>query len=272
MKNDILVKFENVSKQFTLDDGPVEVLKGVNFTIQRGSFTIIYGPSGSGKSTLLNVLTGLEPPTSGSVVVDGKHLYTMNADERAGFRARTMGLVSQTNYWINSLSALENVALPLYLTGRSYQESIGEAKASIHRVGLEKYSNYRPNLLSGGQQQRISMARASIISPTLLVADEPTGNLDSKSGDMIMELVRSFKTDFGTTIVLVTHNIDYLPLSDYRLYIKDGVVTEEEGVYKGPQKPKDDDVMDKARTPRPVLDFDPAQPSKTQFLAKGEAS
>ena len=260
MNDDILVKFENVSKQFQLDDGPVEVLKNVNFTIRRGSFTIIYGPSGSGKSTLLNVLTGLEPPTSGSVVVDGKHLYTLNADERAAFRARTMGLVYQTNYWVNSLSALENVALPLYLTGRSYQESIGEAKASIHRVGLDKYMDYRPNLLSGGQQQRISMARASIISPMLLVADEPTGNLDSKNGDMIMQLVQSFKSDFGSTIVLVTHNLDYLPLSDYRLYIKDGVVTEEQGVYKGPQKPKDDDVMLKAKLPKAVMDFRPAHP------------
>lgn len=257
MTSDILVKFENVSKQFQLEDGPVEVLKNVNFTIRRGSFTIVYGPSGSGKSTLLNVLTGLEPPSSGSVVVDDVHLYTLDADERAAFRARTTGLVYQTNFWVNSLSALENVALPLYLTGRSYQEAIGEAKASISRVGLDEYSDYRPNLLSGGQQQRISMARASIISPMLLVADEPTGNLDSKNGDKIMELVQSFRTDFGSTIILVTHNMDYLPLSDYRLYIQDGVVTEEQGPYKGPQKPRDNDVMQAAKTPKQVVDFTP---------------
>lgn len=261
MDEDVIVKFENVSKQFHLDDGPVEVLHDVNFTVKRGSFTIIYGPSGSGKSTLLNVLTGLEPPTTGSVVVDGQHLYTMNADERAAFRAKRMGMVYQTNYWVNSLSALENVALPLYLTGRTYQEAIGEAKASIGRVGLDKYAEYRPNLLSGGQQQRISMARASIISPMLLIADEPTGNLDSKNGDMIMELVQSFKSDFGSTIILVTHNLDYLPLSDYRLYIKDGVVTEETGSYKGPQKPGDEEVMKQAKRPAPVLDFNPVVPS-----------
>ncbi len=262
MNDDVLVKFENVSKQFQLDDGPVEVLHNVNFTVKRGSFTIIYGPSGSGKSTLLNVLTGLEPPTTGSVVVDGQHLYTMDADERAGFRARRMGMVYQTNYWVNSLTAIENVALPLFLTGRSYQEAMGEAKASISRVGLDKYAEYRPNLLSGGQQQRISMARASIISPMLLIADEPTGNLDSKNGDMIMELVQSFKSDFGSTIILVTHNLDYLPLSDYRLYIKDGVVTEEKGSYKGPNKPKDDEVMKESKHPAPVLDFNPVIPNK----------
>ena len=261
MTDDVIVKFENVSKQFQLDDGPVEVLHDVNFTVKRGSFTIIYGPSGSGKSTLLNVLTGLEPPTSGSVVVDGQHLYTMNADERAAFRAKRMGMVYQTHYWVNSLSALENVALPLYLTGRSYQEAIGEARASISRVGLDKYADYRPNLLSGGQQQRISMARASIISPMLLIADEPTGNLDSKNGDMIMQLVESFKSDFGSTIVLVTHNLEYLPLSDYRLYIKDGVVTEEKGSYQGPKKPGDEEVMKASKRPAPVLDFNPVQPN-----------
>ncbi len=258
--DDVVVKFENVSKQFQLDDGPVEVLHDVNFSIRRGSFTIIYGPSGSGKSTLLNVLTGLEPPTTGSVVVDGTHLYTLTADERAAFRARRMGMVYQTNFWVNSLNALENVALPLYLTGRSYQEAIGEAKASISRVGLDKYAHYRPNLLSGGQQQRISMARASIVSPMLLIADEPTGNLDSKNGDKIMELVESFKADFGSTIILVTHNLDYLPLSDHRLYIKDGVVTEEKGSYDGPRKPTDDVVMHKASAPRQIIDFQPPRP------------
>lgn len=256
MNSDVLMKFQNVYKHFDLDDGPVEVLHDVSFSIKRGSFTIIYGPSGSGKSTLLNVLTGLEPPSSGTVQVDGTFLYTINADERAAFRARTIGMVYQTNFWIDSLTAVENVALPLYLSGRSHQEAINEAQASISRVGMEKYAKYRPGLLSGGQQQRISMARASIVSPILLVADEPTGNLDSKNGDFIIDLVKSFKDDFKSTVVLVTHNIDYLPLSDYRLYIKDGVVTEEKGTYNGPQKPTDGDVMSNAHKPeRPMMDI-----------------
>ena len=232
MKDDVLISFANVNKQFETAEGPSMVLRDLNFEVKRGSFTIIYGPSGSGKSTLLNVLVGLERPTSGKVMVDGVDIYALNADERACYRANTIGMVYQSNYWVASLSALENIALPLYLTGRSKGEAIGEAKLSLARVGLEKFANYRPTLLSGGQQQRISLARATVVSPTLLIADEPTGNLDTKNGDMVMNLLQQFRDDFNTTVVLVTHNLEYLPLSDHRISIKDGVVTEDTGRYQ----------------------------------------
>ncbi len=232
MKEDILLSFQNVNKQFKTEEGPSRVLKDINFTVKRGSFTIVYGPSGSGKSTLLNVLVGLEPPTSGQVMVDGVDIYTLNSDERARFRANTIGMVYQANYWVASLSVLENIALPLYLTGRSRGEALSEAKLSLARVGLEQYANYKPTVLSGGQQQRVSMARATVVSPTLLIADEPTGNLDTKNGDMVMALLQKFRDDFDSTIVLVTHNLEYLPLSDHRISIKDGVVTEDSGVYQ----------------------------------------
>jgi len=232
MKEDVLISFKNVNKQFQTEEGPSTVLKNINFEVKRGSFTIIYGPSGSGKSTLLNVLVGLERPTSGIVEVDGVDIYALTADERARYRANTIGMVYQSNNWVASLSAIENIALPLYLTGRSRGEALGEAKLSLQRVGLDKYANYRPTILSGGQQQRISLARATVVSPTLLIADEPTGNLDTKNGDMVMNLLTQFRDDFNSTIVLVTHNLEYLPLSDHRISIKDGVVTQDEGQYQ----------------------------------------
>lgn len=243
MKEDTLISFQNVNKQFKTEEGPSRVLKDINFTVKRGSFTIIYGPSGSGKSTLLNVLVGLERPTSGRVSIDDVDLYNLNADERARFRANTIGMVYQANYWVASLSVLENIALPLYLTGRTRGEALSEAKLSLARVGLEQYANYKPTVLSGGQQQRISMARATVVSPTLLIADEPTGNLDTKNGDMVMSLLQKFRDDFNSTIVLVTHNLEYLPLSNHRISIKDGVVTEDSGVYQA-----NSTVMNKARS------------------------
>ncbi len=207
------------------------VLKDVNFEIASNSFSIIYGPSGSGKTTVLNMLLGLLPPSQGKVLVGGTDIYQLSVDERAKFRAKHFGMVTQTNNWITSLTVLENIALPLYLAGGNHEASVEQAMASLKRVGLDVYAHYRPSVLSIGQQQRISMARATIVTPELLVADEPTGNLDSKNGDMIMQLMTSFKNHNESTIVLVTHNLEYLPLSDHRLFIKDGVVTEDTGGY-----------------------------------------
>ncbi len=226
-----IIQFDNVSVSFQAQDSLVTVLKDVNFEIATNSFSIIYGPSGSGKTTVLNMLLGMLPPTKGRVLVGGVDIYAMNQDERAKFRARHFGMVSQTNNWITSLSVVENIALPLYLAGVNHESAIEQAMASLKRVGLDIYARYRPSVLSTGQQQRISMARASIVTPELLVADEPTGNLDSKNGDDIMQLITGFKNNNNSTIVLVTHNLEYLPLSDHRLFIKDGIVKEDTGGY-----------------------------------------
>ncbi len=217
-----MIQVKQVVRDFVLPNETVHALKGVSFEVPRGSFTLIYGPSGSGKSTMLNTLVGLDEPTSGQVVMDGQDLYELSRDERANFRARTVGMVYQTNYWVNSLTVLQNVSMPLYLAGYSYRRSARVAEESLEKVGMQDFRHQHPSLLSGGQQQRVSMARALAADPELIVADEPTGNLDTKNGDMIMNLLSELCSKAGKTIVLVTHNLEYLPLSNHQVRLKDG--------------------------------------------------
>lgn len=226
-----LIRLDQVEKKFFLDTETVHALKNVNFEIPKQSFSIIYGPSGSGKSTLLNTIVGLEVPTSGRVTIENQDLYGLNADQRANFRARTLGMVYQTNYWVNSLTVLENVCMPLFLSGYSKHQAAMIAMESLEMVGMAAYSKKRPTVLSGGQQQRVSMARAIVANPDLIVADEPTGNLDTKNGDMIMNLLSDLNHKLHKTIILVTHNLEYLSLSTHRVQIKDGVASEDDGSY-----------------------------------------
>lgn len=219
-----LIEAKGLHKEFVLPNETVVALKDVSFVVPKNSFNVIYGPSGSGKSTMLNILTGLEVPTGGTITVAGVDLYSHNADERANFRARTLGMVYQTNYWVNSLTVLENVSMPLFLAGYTKRKSAKYAMEALEMVGMEKFQHQHPTLLSGGQQQRVSMARALVADPELIVADEPTGNLDTKNGDLIMNLLSDLKNTHGKTIILVTHNLEYLPLSDNRLRLKDGAV------------------------------------------------
>lgn len=218
----IVAEFNHVSKTFRTPVSNVSVLSDISFVIPRGSFTILHGPSGSGKSTVLNTLIGLEPPTSGEVIINGQRVYDLTPDERAHFRNHSIGMVHQDNYWVNSLSVVENVALPLLLAGWNKRKAIFLAEQSIIRVGLEKFTSYNPSVLSGGQQQRISFARATVIKPQLLVADEPTGNLDSLSGQLIIKLLQDFNTTHNATVILVTHNDELLGRSNNVISIKDG--------------------------------------------------
>jgi ABC-type lipoprotein export system ATPase subunit len=222
-----IIQVKNLSHEFVLPNNEIsKILHEVSFEINHGGFTIIHGPSGSGKSTLLNIIVGLIPPTTGQVIINQQDIHTLSADERAHFRSIRMGLVHQANYWVKSLSVIENVAMPLYMTGMGRKEAHKIAMDMLNEIGLAKYANYHPTVLSGGQQQRVSMARALISDPTLIVADEPTGNLDSKNGDMIMNLLNHIRKEKGKTILLVTHDLRYLPFSDHQLSIQDGVVTE----------------------------------------------
>lgn len=225
-KKRILIKSQGITKEFQTKSGIVKVLNNTNFSIPENSFTIIFGPSGSGKTTLMNVLTGLEPPTSGTLEIAGEEIYKLDDDQRAHFRARHMGIVHQDNYWIKSLNVVWNIAMPLYLSGSSEEDALQAANESLEQVGMSEFANYRPTVLSGGQQQRVSMARALVASPDLILADEPTGSLDSKNGQMIMDLLLSCQKDLGRTIVLITHNLEYLAMSDIQLYITDGTVRE----------------------------------------------
>lgn len=221
-----MIEVKNLNKSFITKGGSVEVLRDINFDIPDNSLTIVFGPSGSGKSTLLNVLSGLEPPTSGQVVIAGQDVYKLNADQRSHFRAQNMGIVHQENYWISSLNVLENVAMPLYLAGSPKNSALMVAKDSLSKVGMIDFVDQNPNILSGGQQQRVSMARALVATPNLILADEPTGNLDSTNGKMVIDLLEYFHRDLKRTIILVTHNIEYLPLSSTQLYMLDGRLTE----------------------------------------------
>lgn len=222
--SDNIIEFSNVHKNFQTQDQVVKALEGVSFEIKRSSLTILYGASGSGKSTILNVLMGLQQPTQGKVVVNGQDIYALNSDKRARFRSATIGSVYQAMYWIKSLSVLDNVATPLYLSGWNRGEARQRAMQKLTELGMEQYAHTRPTVLSGGQQQRISMARALITDPQLLIADEPTGNLDSKNGELVMQMLKRLNDTTNCTIVLVTHNLEYLPLSDKQLFIKDGVL------------------------------------------------
>ncbi|HUD81686.1 MAG TPA: ABC transporter ATP-binding protein [Patescibacteria group bacterium] len=232
----ILISVNKLNKTFATKSGPVDVLFDNSFTVHENSFAIIFGPSGSGKTTLLNVLSALEPPTSGTVEIANQDIYRLNADQRAHFRAQTIGIVHQTDYWIKSLDVLENVALPLYLTGDNKAHALKQAQHSLEEVGMAEFSRTQPTVLSGGQQQKVSMARALVANPTLILADEPTGNLDSKNGQMIMDLLLKCQRELKQTIILVTHNIEYLPLSDTQLYIMDGRITETKRGQKMPEE------------------------------------
>lgn len=225
-----LITAKSLTKTFTTAAGTIRVLREANFEISDGSFTVIYGPSGSGKSTLLHMLMGLNQPTTGQVLYDGRDLYQMDEDERAFFRAHTMGIVHQTDYWVNSLSAIENVALPMKFLGIDHDQALSAAEASLKRIGMEASANKSPLVLSGGEQQRVAMARALVNDPSYIVADEPTGNLDSKNGDALIKLLRYLNKDFGRTVVLVTHNIEYLSIADQILIMEDGVASEMKGI------------------------------------------
>lgn len=229
MQNSKLIEFRGVTKAFAAAGSQTIVLNNLSFAIERNSFTVIYGPSGSGKSTILNILLGLLPPTAGTVLVNGVDLYKLDNSQRALFRAQHYGVISQNNNWVTSLNAIENVALPMMLSGSSYKDSLEKAKDSIDKIGLQEFSNYHPSVLSVGQQQRMSVARATVETPMLLVADEPTGSLDSKNGDLIMKIITKYKNEHNSTIILVTHNMDYLALSDNRIFLKDGIIEQYSG-------------------------------------------
>lgn len=224
-----LIAVEGLTRSFKTSAGEVQAIREANFTVPDGSFTIVYGPSGSGKSTLLNTLVGLDKPTSGRVTFEGKDLYALSPNERAYFRAHTLGMVYQTNYWVHSLDVLENVALPLTFLGLSRPDALKGAMESLKRINMDHYAHARPFDLSGGEQQRVAVARATVNNPSLIVADEPTGNLDSRNGDAVIELLRYFNTTLHRTVVLVTHNLAYLPVGTQLVTITDGVVTHAEG-------------------------------------------
>ncbi len=223
---DQVVRFDNVTKRYGSSD-IVTALEQVDLEIFRGERIAIMGPSGSGKSTMLNLVAGLDKPSEGEIYFEGRPLSDMSDDEVTLLRRRKIGLIFQTFNLLPTLSAVENVSLPLLLDGIQQKTSIERASEMLEKVGLEHRGRHRPDELSGGERQRIAIARALVFEPSVLLADEPTGNLDSHSGGEVMELLDRLHDAFGTTIMLVTHNLAAAEHCERRISILDGKITHE---------------------------------------------
>lgn len=227
-----LIEVEAVCKVYRMDGVTVEALKGVSFGISEREFVAIMGPSGSGKSTLMHVLGCLDVPTSGRYRLDGVEVGSLSRDGLAGIRNRKIGFVFQGFNLLQRMSALENVELPMLYSGVPSKERIKRALAAMKMVGLEERKDHRPNQLSGGQQQRVAIARALVNDPPLILADEPTGNLDTKTSVEVMELLVSLNEERGITIVLVTHEPDIAHFSKRIIRVLDGSISSDEAVTK----------------------------------------
>jgi putative ABC transport system ATP-binding protein len=221
--SDWVIEAENLSKIYRMGEIEVHALCGLSLKIARGEVVAIMGPSGSGKSTLMNIIGCLDRPTSGEFILDGEKTAQLKDDQLASIRNRKVGFVFQSFNLLSRASALYNVELPMRYAGvRNGRKS--RAKEALESVGLADRIHHRPNELSGGQQQRVAIARALVNNPAIILADEPTGNLDSKSGDEIMHLLLSLNVERGTTLVIVTHDPDVAAVTHRRIHIRDGMV------------------------------------------------
>ncbi len=206
VKDNALVRLENVVKTYSVGDSEVHALRGISFSIAQGEFVSIMGPSGSGKSTCMNMIGCLDRPSSGSVIINGREISGMNEKELAVLRNCTIGFIFQQYHLITSMNVLENVMLPLKYQRVDRQERIRRAEAALEAVGLSQRLKHRPHELSGGQKQRVAIARAMVTKPKILLADEPTGALDSETGQQVMETFRQINKERGTTVIIVTHD------------------------------------------------------------------
>lgn len=218
-----ILKVENLTKIYGKNSTEVKALDNVSFSVNKGEFLAIVGASGSGKSTLLHLLGGVDKPTSGKVFIEGQDIYSFNEDKLAIFRRRQIGLIYQFYNLIPILNVTENITLPLDLDNRAADQE--ELTNLIKLLGLEKRTNHLPNELSGGQQQRVSIGRALITHPAIILADEPTGNLDSKSSDEIMNLLKKSNKEFKQTIIMITHNMELAKCADRIIEIEDGKIS-----------------------------------------------
>lgn len=234
--DDIIVITENLTKTYA--DGRVEThaLRGVNLQVKRSEMVSIMGPSGCGKTTLLNLLGGLDKPTTGKIVVDGFNLTEKKDSELALFRLTKIGFIFQFYNLIPTLTALENVELPLAIMGKPFSDRRRKALKLLESVGLAEKAKRMPYELSGGEQQRVAVARALANNPSIVLADEPTGNLDSKASASLMDLIRSLNEVEEQTFIIVTHDPQVSELTDRTVYMKDGVIIEEETCVKFSQK------------------------------------
>ena len=218
-----IIEVTDITKHYSLGTQTVEALRGVSFDIKQGEFIAIMGPSGSGKSTLMNIIGCLDSPTSGTYYLNQKEVSTLKGDELAGIRNKEIGFVLQNFHLLARNSALDNVMLPLKYAGIDKSDQIGRATAALSQVGLQSRMDHQPSELSGGQQQRVAIARALVNNPSILFADEPTGNLDSQTGHDVMQLFHSLHQQ-GQTIILITHENEIAAEAQRTIFIKDGLI------------------------------------------------
>ena len=222
-----LIHLDSVWKQYQLGETQVAALKGVNLNIDKGEFVAVWGPSGSGKSTLCNLIGEVDLPTSGTITINGRNIQELTDDERSDHRNVSVGFVFQKFNLLQVLTALENVMLPLNLRGGSEAEARDRAVSILNEMGLSAFMDQRPDKLSGGQQQRVAIARALVTNPPLVIADEPTANLDSENANKIVDLMREFNRTKGTTFIFSTHDQRLLDRVKRQVRLQDGVIVED---------------------------------------------
>ncbi len=219
-----VIQVKNLYKIFRVGSSKVRALNGVDLTIYRGEFCAIVGTSGSGKSTMLNMLAGLEKPTKGEVIVAGEHLENMSENQLVKFRREKVGFIFQSFNLLGTMNAVENVALPLMFRGIDKKTREEKASKMLDLVGLSKHKKHRPNEMSGGQQQRVGVARALVLDPEIIFADEPTGNLDSHTSEEVLKLMRKVVQEKNQTLVMVTHDNHLAGFADRIFHIIDGKI------------------------------------------------
>ena len=220
-----ILKVENLKRVYGTGASKVVALDNVSFTVEKGEFVSIVGASGSGKSTLLHLLGGVDRPTSGKVFINDEEIYKLNNDDLAIFRRRQIGLIYQFYNLIPILNVIENIALPLELDGRKPDKN--DLNEMLELLGLENRKSHLPSQLSGGEQQRVSIGRALITRPSLILADEPTGNLDSKASEEIVSLLKKTNKKYNQTIIMITHNLEIAKMTDRIITIEDGRIVDD---------------------------------------------
>lgn len=221
---DKVIEVKNLYKLYRVGDSVVRALNGVSFDVYPGEFCAIVGTSGSGKSTLLNMLAGLEKPTKGEIIVIGRHMEKLNEDGLVKFRRENVGFIFQSFHLIGTMNAVENVALPLSFRGEARSSRLKKADKMLELVNLKKHKKHMPNQMSGGQQQRVGVARALVVNPKIIFADEPTGNLDSHTSEDVMHLMQKVVREQKKTLVMVTHDNHLASYADRVFHIIDGQI------------------------------------------------
>lgn len=264
-----VIKVTNLTKEFELGAIKVQALASVNLEIYSGEFIIFFGPSGCGKSTLMSMIAGLQPPSGGKILIRGEDLSNLNADELSAHRRNKIGMVFQSFNLISTMNVVENIALPLAFSRISKKRRMDRAENLLEVVGMSEYKSHTPAELSGGQQQRIAIARSLVANPWIILADEPTGNLDSKSANEVMRLLISLNRKSKRTVVLITHNPDYLDYADRVFFLKDGKVVETK-VNAKVKKIEEVETVGKIKTEMAPGDEDDLEEKSKKIVAEKE--